>query len=98
MIIFGIKFWAWGSQLTNEIWHCVRCGYDGQFIQKKGMKFITLYWIIPTIPVSGIQEIAQCPNCKAQYDAKTPNAPGTGNGSAPPPIASPWSNGNPNQN
>ena len=61
MIVFGIKFWAWGSQLTQQVWRCAKCGYNGQFIQKKGMKFITLYWIIPTIPVSGISEIGAVP-------------------------------------
>ena len=92
MIVFGIKFWAWGSQLTNEVWRCAKCGYNGQFVQKKGMKFITLYWIIPTIPVSGITDLVQCPNCKTRYEANANNgggAPGTGGS---PPIADPWSN------
>ena len=89
MIVFGIKFWAWGSALTNQVWRCAQCGYNGQFTQKKGMKFITLYWIIPTIPVSGVKEIAQCPQCKTQYDAQPQSAP---DASAPPPIADPWSN------
>ena len=93
MIVFGIKFWAWGSQLTNEVWRCLKCGYNGQFIQKKGMKFITLYWIIPTIPVSGISEIVQCPNCKTQYDAAPPAGSGGTGAGGNPPIANPWSNG-----
>lgn len=89
MIVFGIKFWAWGSQLTHDVWRCAKCGYNGQFTIKKGMKFITLYWVIPTIPVSGITELVQCPNCKTRYEMGANVAPGTGN--APAPIADPWS-------
>lgn len=94
MIIFGIKFWAWGSELTPNVWHCAKCNYQGQFIQKKGMNFLTFYWIIPTIPVSGIKEMVQCPNCKTRYQRTGPAAPPPPGGNPPggqPPIASPWS-------
>jgi len=77
MIIFGIKFWAWGSKLTARIWHCAQCGFEGQFIEKKGMRFFTLYWVIPTIPLSGISSMVQCPNCKTRYspNSQIVNAP-----------------------
>ena len=67
MIIFGIKFWAWGSKLTEQIWHCAQCGFQGQFIEKKGMRFFTLYWVIPLIPVSRVTSMVQCPTCKTRY-------------------------------
>ena len=68
MIIFGTKFWAWGSTLTAQMMRCAQCGHSGQFIQKSGMNFITLYWIIPVIPISGVKKMVQCPNCKARYE------------------------------
>ncbi|RYX85692.1 hypothetical protein EON83_04970 [bacterium] len=83
MIIFGIKFWAWGSSTTQRIWKCWKCGFEGQFIEKKGMNFITLYFVIPTIPVSGVKTLVECPRCKTRYE-DNPN-----NTSAPPPIANP---------
>ena len=89
MIVFGIKFWAWGSALTQRIWKCGKCGYEGQFVQKNGMRFITFYWVIPTIPVSGVTKLVQCPKCKTRYQDNS-NGP---NPSAPPPLADPWSNG-----
>ncbi len=97
MIIFGTKFWAWGSALTREIWRCAKCGYQGQFIQKSGMTFLTLYWIIPIVPVSGMKKMAQCPKCKTRYEeggAPPPQNPGPyGGGSmethSQPPIARP---------
>jgi rubrerythrin len=80
MIIFGTKFWAWGSALTRDIWRCAQCGHSGQFTLKSGMNFITLYWIIPVIPISGVKKMVQCPNCKARYEADSyvppPESPG----------------------
>jgi hypothetical protein len=33
------------------------------------MQFITLFFVIPVIPLSGVKNIVQCPNCKARYQA-----------------------------
>lgn len=93
MIIFGTKFFAWGSLLTANVWHCSKCGHQGQFIQKKGMNFFTLYWIIPVFPISKIKEMVQCPNCKAKYENDAPNAgqSGPSNGGSSP-YNGPFSN------
>jgi hypothetical protein len=32
------------------------------------MRFITLFFVIPIIPISGMKELAECPNCKAKYE------------------------------
>ncbi len=72
MIVFGTKFWAWGSALTQQIMRCARCGHEGRFIEKSGMTFITLYWILPVIPVSGVKKMVQCPNCKTRYENSGP--------------------------
>jgi hypothetical protein len=39
------------------------------FILKKGMRFITLFFIIPIIPISGVQHLMQCPVCGTRYRA-----------------------------
>jgi hypothetical protein len=31
------------------------------------MRFITLFFIIPLIPISGIRELLQCPTCGTRY-------------------------------
>lgn len=72
MIVFGLKLWTWGNALTPNVIRCGSCGQTAQFFQKKGMQFITLYWVIPTIPVSGVKDYIQCPNCKARYEAQAP--------------------------
>ncbi|MEP6925190.1 MAG: zinc-ribbon domain-containing protein [Pyrinomonadaceae bacterium] len=46
---------------------CGQCGTQTQFIEKSGMRFITLFFIVPVIPISGVSKLIQCPNCKARY-------------------------------
>jgi len=68
MIIIGTKFFVWGSGLTAQAMRCGQCGTTAQFILKKGMRFITIFFVIPICPISGIKEMTQCPNCGARYN------------------------------
>jgi len=67
MIIIGTKFFVWGSMLPAFASWCGQCGVEAPFIMKKGMRFITIFFVIPDIPISGISEIRQCPNCGTRY-------------------------------
>jgi hypothetical protein len=69
MLIIGIRFFTWGSDRTVDQMHCGQCGAIAPFVLKKGMRFITLFFIIPVIPISGVNHIAQCPNCGTRYQA-----------------------------
>lgn len=69
MLIIGTRFFAWGSERTAQEQHCGRCGAMTPFILKKGMRFITVFFIIPVIPISGMKHLAQCPNCGTRYEA-----------------------------
>lgn len=69
MIILGSKFIVWGSQRMAQAMRCGQCGQTSQFILKKGMNFITFFFVIPICPISGVKELTQCPNCGARYNA-----------------------------
>jgi len=69
MFIIGTHFFVWGSQRTAHQMRCAQCGTVAPFVLKKGMRFITLFFIIPVIPISGVNRIAQCPNCGTRYQA-----------------------------
>ncbi len=69
MLIIGIRFFCWGSQFTEHPMHCGQCGASTQFIIKQGMRFITVFFIIPVIPISGMKHILQCPNCGTRFQA-----------------------------
>lgn len=69
MLIIGVRFFAWGSEHTPQQMHCGKCGTVANFIIKKGMRFITVFFVIPVIPISGIKQMLQCPNCGTRYQA-----------------------------
>lgn len=70
LFIIGTRFFVWGSGLTPIPMHCPRCGQAAPFLVKTGMTFITLFFVIPILPIGGKKPILECPNCKARYDAK----------------------------
>lgn len=65
--IIGTKFITWGAEQSAAAMQCGQCGTVGNFTLKKGMRFITLFFIVPLIPISGIRELLQCPTCGARY-------------------------------
>jgi hypothetical protein len=65
--IIGTHFFKWGSERTSQPMHCSRCGTVSNFIMKKGMRFITLFFVVPVIPLSGIKELVQCPTCGTRF-------------------------------
>ena len=69
MIFTGTRFFTWGSERTERPMRCGRCGAVVPFIVEKGMRCITLLFIIPVFPLGGVQQIARCPNCGARYQA-----------------------------
>jgi Zn ribbon nucleic-acid-binding protein len=69
MLIVGIKVFFWGSESMPEIMRCGTCGFAGHFLRKSGMRFITLFFVLPVIPISGLMHAAQCPQCKTRYAA-----------------------------
>jgi uncharacterized Zn finger protein len=64
--IIGTHFFSWGSERTPQM-HCGKCGTVSNFIIKKGMRFITLFFIIPIIPLSGVKQMVQCPACGTRF-------------------------------
>ena len=66
-LIIGTKFFTWGSAKTPETISCSNCGVLTQFTEKMGMRFITLFFLIPTIPLSGKKKMIECPSCKARF-------------------------------
>ncbi|HZS48770.1 MAG TPA: hypothetical protein VFC63_27100 [Blastocatellia bacterium] len=71
MLIIGTRFFTWGNGSTARQWHCSACGITMPFTEKKGMRFITLFFIIPVLPISGVSNLVECPNCKTRFVAKS---------------------------
>lgn len=67
--IIGTHFFTWGSQPAPSQMRCGKCGTVGTFTRKQGMRFITLFFIIPVIPISGVTQMLQCSVCGTKYRA-----------------------------
>jgi hypothetical protein len=69
MLIIGSHFFTWGAAYTNELLRCGQCGAVAPFIQKCGMRFLTLFFIIPVLPLSSTYHLLECPHCRTRYRA-----------------------------
>jgi len=69
-LIIGTKFVTWGSNKTGDMIRCSQCGTVTQFTEKTGMRFITLFFVLPVIPLSGKKKMIECPNCKARFQTE----------------------------
>ena len=67
-LIIGTRFVTWGSGPSGKQMRCGKCGTVGEFINKQGMRFITLFFI-PVVPVSGTKRLLQCPTCGTRFHA-----------------------------
>ena len=67
--IIGTHFFTWGSGQSPQQMRCGRCGTVGNFVTKSGMRFITLFFVIPVIPISGVKNMLQCQTCGTRYQA-----------------------------
>ncbi|MDQ2856176.1 MAG: zinc ribbon domain-containing protein [Acidobacteriota bacterium] len=65
--IIGTHFFSWGSEPVPAQMRCGHCGTVGNFTQKKGMRFITLFFIVPIVPISGVRNLMQCGTCGTKY-------------------------------
>lgn len=68
--IIGTKYFTWGSEKTTTPIRCSQCNIVSPFTEKTGMNFLTLFFIIPTIPLSGKTKLIECPNCKARFQTE----------------------------
>ena len=69
--IIGTHFFSWGSEAAPNQMRCGKCGTEGRFIKKQGMRFLTLFFIIPVVPISAIKNLLQCAVCGAKYQTNS---------------------------
>ena len=69
--IIGTHFFSWGSEPVPNQMKCGKCGTVGTFVKKQGMRFITLFFIVPVIPISGVKTLLQCPVCGTKFQTNS---------------------------
>ncbi len=63
ILVFGTKTFRWGSERTAYLKTCPQCGYYGYFLRKKSIRALTLFFVIPILPLGGITTVDVCPQC-----------------------------------
>ncbi|MCA1623084.1 MAG: zinc ribbon domain-containing protein [Acidobacteria bacterium] len=66
IFIIGTKFNVSGSERTTEQHRCPQCGALTQFVKKTGRNYITLFFVLPIIPIGKARNLLECPNCKTR--------------------------------
>jgi uncharacterized Zn finger protein len=69
VFLIGTRFVTWGSERSGQQMRCGNCGTVAEFINQKGMRFITFFFI-PVIPAGGTKQLLQCPTCGTRYHAR----------------------------
>lgn len=54
--------------MTSEPFRCSHCQTYAPFKLKTGMRFISLFFVVPVIPISGKKQLIECPNCGTKYN------------------------------
>lgn len=70
IFIIGTKFNVSGSELTADRQRCPQCGATARFVKKTGRNYITLFFVLPVIPIGKKQNLLECPNCKTRFQAE----------------------------
>lgn len=67
IILFGTRYLTWGDERTPTVWHCLNCEHDDRFIRKRGVRALTLFFLLPVFPLGRVERFTQCPHCGARY-------------------------------
>lgn len=68
-LVVGTRTFHWGSDRTPGMQTCGNCGYSGQFIRKRAIRTVALFFVLPVLPLGKIRHLRQCPNCNTRYAA-----------------------------
>lgn len=69
IFIIGTRVFHWGSDRAPAVQTCNACGFHGQFIARRAIRAVTLFFVLPVLPLGKIRHVRQCPNCGARYPA-----------------------------
>ena len=66
-LVVGNRYRTKSEGTTAEAMTCPSCGASGRFERKSGRQFLTLFFVLPVLPLGGAQQFVECPNCHTQF-------------------------------
>jgi predicted RNA-binding Zn-ribbon protein involved in translation (DUF1610 family) len=66
-IVAGNKFRSTSEGPTDHVVQCPNCGTSGRLERKTGRQYLTLFFVLPVLPIGPKRSFVECPNCGAQF-------------------------------
>jgi uncharacterized Zn-finger protein len=66
-LLIGNRYMTKGAGTTDEVVQCPSCGATGRFERKSGRQYLTLFFLLPVLPLGGRQTFVECPACKTRF-------------------------------
>lgn len=54
---------------TQETMQCPYCGHFGRFERRSGRQYLTLFLVLPVVPLGTRSEFVQCPKCRTRFES-----------------------------
>ena len=67
-LVVGNRYKTKGEGTTDEVVQCPNCGMVGRFERKSGRQYLTLFFLVPVLPLGGRDSYVECPRCKARFE------------------------------
>ena len=71
-LLVGNRYRTTSEGTTPEVRTCPSCGARAQFDRKRRRQYLTLFFLLPVLPLGSAQEFVECPNCHTQFQATDP--------------------------
>ena len=68
-LVVGNRFRTRHEGTTAQVITCPSCGFQSHFERKSGRQFLTLFFVLPVLPLGGRREFVECPRCHAQLES-----------------------------
>jgi endogenous inhibitor of DNA gyrase (YacG/DUF329 family) len=66
-LIAGTKTVAKRLGSTEEAIHCPTCGTVARFERKSERPYLTLFFVLPVVPLGRGHIVVECPACRARF-------------------------------
>ncbi len=67
LLIIGTRLFTWGCMPAAQAIRCGKCGAVAYFLEKTAIRFVTIFFFIPIIPISGMMKLIECPRCSTRF-------------------------------
>jgi hypothetical protein len=68
-LVAGNKRVSKDAGSTEQAIQCPNCGTVARFGRRTERQYLTLFFVLPVVPLGGANTVVECPTCHARFDA-----------------------------